>query len=187
MAEVTRRGLARNLLFGILAEGWRIGSRFILTPIILANIGIEGYGVWTLLFSITAQVALLNTSFGAAYAKLTAELDAQERYAQIGAELGSGMLIMGVLSLLGGSIVFWLRDTLLLAMGVPLDMLEAASSALIIVVGIFLLRFVFGAMRRVLEGLQRLDLVLKTDIVTSFIEFSVALVLILRGWGLLGL
>ena len=93
MAKVTGRALARSSGFGIGAEVWRILSRLILTPIIISKLGIAGYGTWTVLFSITAQFGVVKISFGAAYAKLTAEYDSKGDYHTLRSIISAGIVI----------------------------------------------------------------------------------------------
>ena len=48
MAQVTAKSSARNSVYALVAQVWRIASRFLLTPLIIAKLGLEGYGVWML-------------------------------------------------------------------------------------------------------------------------------------------
>ncbi len=77
MAQVTARALGRRSLYGLVAQIWRIGSGFVLTALIIARIGLEGYGVWTLLFSLCAYATVVDKTFSTAFSKFAAEYDAK--------------------------------------------------------------------------------------------------------------
>ena len=187
MAKVTTKGLARNSAYALFAQVWRIGSRFVLTPLILALIGLEGYGAWTLIFTICAYVNVVDTNFGVAYTKFTAEYDAKGDYDRLARIIGSGMVLIGSIGAVAIAIIWSLRFPILKYLGVPHEMLTDAGHALLIVMICVLVRMSVGCVFQVLTGLQRLDLRHKFGILASAIEFVVSLVLLYRHWGLMGL
>ncbi len=187
MAEVSFRSLSRNSFYAALAELWRIGTRFILTPIIIAKLGLTGYGTWTLLFSICGYADVLNTSFGLAYNKFTAEYDRKGDYKLLSQIISSGIVLIGGLGLLGLTIIFWARVPILRGLAVPAHLLHDASIALPLVGAAMVLRISFGCFFQVLAGLQRLDLQHKLNVLASAVEFGIAIALLAMGYGLLAL
>ena len=187
MATVTIRTLGRNSAYAALTELWRIGSRIVLTPLILTRIGLDGYGVWTLLFSVCAYVSVVNTSFGLAYTKFTAEYDAKRDYRGLSQIVGTGMLLVGSLALLGLSGLWLARFPILDFLGVPAEMAPKATKALFVVGACVLMRMSLGSVFEILTGLQRMDLQYKLNILASVVEFTVSLILLETGRGLLGL
>lgn len=187
MSKVNARNLGRNSLFATLSHLWRIGSRFVLTPVIIAQMGMEGYGTWTLLFSVSASVAVLDTSFGLVYAKYTAEYDRRGDYEALSEILGTGIALVMAIGVVGIG-VFWLfRAAVFDVLNVPDDLTESAGLALVLILSALLLRMSYGASYQVLSGLQRSDLHYKLIILASLLDFAVALPLLLAGWGLLAL
>jgi O-antigen/teichoic acid export membrane protein len=187
MTQVTGRALARNSLFAVIEQLWRIGSRIILTPMIIYRLGMEGYGVWTLLFTICAYVNAVDVNFGVAYNKLAAEHDARRDYRKLSEIIGAGMTLVGLFALAALSVIWLVRDPLLRLFKVPEEMVADAGWALLVVSVCVVLRMSMGCAFPVLQGLQRTDLRNLLSIVASLIEFVVTIVLLLRGWALLGL
>lgn len=187
MAKVSLQTLGRSTLVAGLAEIWRILSRFILTPIIIATIGMEGLGTWTLVFSVAAYVSMANASVGLAYVKLTAECVHHERYGELERVLGSGMTGIGSIALVGLVIVALLGRTILEALGAPPEQIHNGSWALVLVMSALVLRMSLGCCNDVLAGLQRIDLTYRLQIFASIVEFVVTLPLLFNGYGLLGL
>ncbi|UCG16674.1 MAG: oligosaccharide flippase family protein [Phycisphaerales bacterium] len=187
MAQVTIRSLGRSSAYGAIAQIWHIGSRFVLTPLIIAKLGLEGYGVWTLLFTLCAYVSVINTSFGISYSKFTAEYDAKRDYRSLAQILGSGMMLIGSIAVVALTVLWLCRLPILRTLRVPHDMLPQAGDALLVVSVCVLVRMSVGCVFQVLAGLQRLDLQYKMQILASGIEFVVSIVLLYRGWHLLAL
>jgi O-antigen/teichoic acid export membrane protein len=187
MARVTTKGLARSSGFGLGAELWRILSRLFLTPLIITKLGLAGYGTWTVLFSITAQLGIVNASFGVAYAKLTAEYDSRGDYKTLTSILSSGMVLVLSFAVVALTTIWFARVPLLDLVKVPEESIDDAATALMIVTSVVLIQLSAGSVTRALEGLQRLDLVYALRILASFIDFCVTMTLLIMGYGLKGL
>lgn len=187
MAEVSFRTLSRNSIYAAVVEFWRVGSRFILTPIVIGKLGLTGYGTWTLIFSICGYADVLNTSFANAYSKYTAEFDRKRDYESLSQIISSGVAMMGALGLLGWTLVFWIREPILAFVRVPESLFADAVTALPMIAGMMAVRLSFGCFFQVLAGLQRLDLQHKLNILASVVEFVVTIVLLMLGYGLTAL
>ncbi len=187
MAEVTVKSLGRSAAYGVVAQVWRIGSRFVLTPLILSRIGLDGYGVWTLLFTLCAYVNLVDATFSIAYSKFTAEYDAKGDYRTLAQIIGSGMAFVGGIGAVVLTLLWLWHAPILNGLGVPAEMVPQAGQALLIVSACVLMRMCAGCVFQVLAGLQRLDLRYKLGILASAIEFGVSIVLLYAGHGLLAL
>lgn len=187
MANVTAKGFGRNTLYGVLAQVWRIGSRIVLTPLIIAKIGLEGYGTWTLLFTLCAYAAVVDRTFSTAYGKFTAEFDAKGEYRSLAQVISSGVAFVTVLSATALAVVWLFRSPILRGLGVPDAMVPQAGRALLVVLVAVSLRMSLGYVLQVLAGLQRMDLQYKLGILASAVEFVTAIILLCLGWELLGL
>ncbi len=171
----------------MVTQVWRIASRIILTPLILAQIGLTGYGVWTLLFTICRYVNAVDANFGVAYNKYTAEYDARGDYGTLSEIVGAGIVLVGSIAVAAFALFWAIRLPLLRLLQVPETMLDNAALALMIILASVALRMSFGCAFPILNGLQRMDLRDMLGILASVIEFVVSIVLLYRGWRLLGL
>ncbi len=187
MAKVELSTLARSSVVAWLAEAWRIGSRFILTPLVLSQIGKDGYGVWTLVFSVSNYVSMVNASFGVAYIKVTAECARSGDRERLERLLGSGMMAIGGIAVIGLLVTWAVGELILAAINVPPEWLHQGRIALLMVMGCLVLRMSFGCALEVLAGLQRIDLQYRLSILASIIEFCITLPLLFLGWGLVGM
>ena len=133
MTAINIKTLGRSSLTGGVAQLWRILSRFILTPVIIAQIGMDGYGVWTLVFSVAAYVEMTNVSLGLAYTKFTAECVRHRRYDELTHIIGSGMSVVGSVAVVGLLLAWLFGEPLLEALNVPPHMVGDAAIARLIV------------------------------------------------------
>lgn len=187
MAAIDINTLGRSSITGALAQAWRILSRFILTPIIIAEIGMEGYGAWTLVFSLAAYVDMSNLGLGLAYSKFTAECVRRQQYARLEEILGAGIAAIVPVGLLGLGVAWWFGESILEVLRVPPDLVPGAAFAMLVVIGAIVLRMTVGCRLEILAGLQRIDLTFRLQVLASIIEFVVSLPLLLLGHGLRGL
>lgn len=187
MTAINIKTLGRSSITSGLAQLWRILSRLILTPLIISSIGFEGYGVWTLVFSVAAYVQMTNASFGLAYTKFTAECVRHRRYDELTHIIGSGMTGVGSIAVLG-LLAAWLYGEPIMAwVGAPPEMVPDAALALVMILGVLVLRMTVGCTLEILGGLQRIDLTFRLNALSYLIEFVLSVPLLLWGYGLVGL
>lgn len=187
MSRVDFKSLKRSSTYAAAAELWRVASRFILTPITIAQIGLSGYGTWTLLFNVCAAVGVLNSSASTAYSKLTAEYDRRGDYLGLSAIISTGVFCIGAF-VTGVLLVIWLlSEPIFRLINIPPELFHDASVALALLMVVLLARMTLGSGLQILAGLQRMDLQFKLRILGSAIEFLITVPLLLAGYGLIGL
>ena len=91
---------ARNSIYSMIANGFYLLSRFLLTPFILKYLSIEDYGLWSLCFVIISFLALTNIGLEGTYIKYVAEFHARQETDKINKLLSTGLLFTAVVSLL---------------------------------------------------------------------------------------
>ena len=187
MTDVNTRSLARSSLYVNAAQLWQMASRLVLTPAVIAALGLDGYGAWTLVFSLCSYAIALDTGFGWAYAKLTAELDQRGEYALLSEIISSGLVMVGSLAGLGLG-ALWLSHTWILpVLGVPPHLLHDTERTLLVLSLAVVLQTTGGCVLPVLAGLQRMDLQYQIKIAGAVMEFATALPLLLAGVGMVAL
>lgn len=187
MAAINIKTLGRSSITGGLAQLWRVLSRFILTPVIINELGMSGYGVWTLVFSIAAYVDMSNVSLGLAYTKFTAECVRKRRFDELSRIIGSGIALVTPIGVAGVLVAAIWGESILGRLNVPTELLSDATWALVVIIAMMLLRMTVGCRLEILAGLQRIDLTFRLYVIASIIEFAASLPLLLMGYGLLGL
>jgi O-antigen/teichoic acid export membrane protein len=186
MTAIDIKTLGRSSLTTAFVQLWRIASRLVLTPIILAKLGWAGYGAWALVFSLSAYVQMTNASFGLAYTKFTAEYVRQRRFDELTHVIGSGMTAVGSIALVGLCAAWVFGEPILRWLEVPPELLADTAVALVVVLAVLVLRMTVGCTLEILGGLQRLDLTQRLNALSVLVEFVVTVPLLLWGPGRLG-
>ncbi len=187
MTAINLKTLGRSSITGALSQAWRILSRFILTPIIIGQLGMEGYGVWTLVFSVAAYVQMTNASVGLAYTKFTAECVRRGRFEELSYIIGSGMTGLGSIAVAFWGLAWIFGEPVMAWLNVPAPLLDDSVIALLLVIGALVLRMTVGCTNEILAGLQRIDLTYRLHVLASLVEFAVVVPALLLGYGLVGL
>jgi len=187
MSAVSVRTLARSSVYVNAAQLWQMGSRLVLTPLVIARLGLAGYGAWTLVFSLCSYAIALDAGAGWVYAKLTAELDERREYALLSEVISSGLVLVGSAAALGLSGVWLARAWLLPLLGVPQHLLHETARTLAVLAVAVVFEASAGCVLDVLAGLQRMDLQYRFIILGSVAEFATTLSLLLGGGGMVAL
>lgn len=187
MARVTLGGLVRSSSLAGAAQIVRALSSMVLTPVVLAAIGLEGFGVWALLFSLSNSINVIGVSFGNAYAKFTADSEARRDFDGLAERVGAGLVLIGGIAIVGLALLALSSEWLLRMSSVPETLLPSAKTAFLIVCVTVFSMLSIGCVRQILAGLQRTDLSSIGQGVTSLAYLGLAWVLVQRGHGIVGL
>ena len=186
-AAVTGDVLARNSFFELLAQASRTVLKIVQTPIVLAVLGLERYGIFSLIFALCVYIEQFNMSFGFAYSKFTAEFDVKGEFKKLAAVISSGIVIVCS----GAAVVislFWIFQTPILSFfRVRESYIEDAGAAFFVVVLALMIRMSVGCYWRMLAGLQRVDLQKKLEIVANVLEMGLSLALLFTLGGVVSL
>ncbi len=187
MSEVTARALARSSLHMNAMQIVQMASRLVLTPIVIGRLGLEGYGVWVLLFTVCSSATAINSGVYLAYVKITAELDERRDYVSMTQVISSGMALMTIFSATVLGAIWLLRGSLLPTLGVP-PLLQADAGRVLGLLSLaILVETGAGCTSYVLAGLQRMDLQYRFKLTGLVVELAVDILLLLTGYGMASL
>jgi O-antigen/teichoic acid export membrane protein len=141
---------------------------FVLSPYVVRHLGNEGYGVWTLILSLTGYLGLLDLGVRGAVTRYIAKFHSEANHNRSSEIASSAALIFGTAGLIAILASLICAYGVIGHMNIPPDYMGAARAVLILTglsVATSLINGVFGG---VLVGLQRFDL-------TNGIEVSISL------------
>lgn len=176
-----------NTAFNALGKFWGIILGIFLTPYIIHSIGVERYGVWAVVGSVTGYFGLLDFGIGTSYVKYIAEFYTKRDYENINRVVNSGLLFYLIFTCFLVAAAYLFFPTILLLLKIP----EEFRAETVFVFWTGLLTFcisnaasVFAAVQ---NGLQRMAVYNKISVAVS-IPTTCAIILVLRyGYGLRGL
>jgi O-antigen/teichoic acid export membrane protein len=181
------RGLIRNVMSNWGAYVLSMGVNFFLSPYVVRRLGNTGYGVWTLILSLTGYLGLLDLGVRGAVTRYVAKFHAESEDGRASNLASSAMMIFssaGLFAVLtSGILAAFVVDK----MRIPPQYLLASKMVLVITglnIAASLVNGVFGG---VVVGLQRFDLANGIEIVNSILRAATIVLILHLGYGIVTL
>ncbi|HWN22520.1 MAG TPA: oligosaccharide flippase family protein [Gaiellaceae bacterium] len=182
------RLLRRNviLIYGVHAVG--LASGLVVTPIIVAALGTEQFGIWALIGSILGFIGLLDLGIGPSVIRFAAEQRGRNAHQETSELTSTAFAIYLVLALVTSLLAVVLAWLLPLAIEISDEYVRAAQVAVVLAVGSFVIRFPIGLFGFLLAGQQRYDVLNIGNLLGAVLYFALAAgILYLVGGGLVTL
>ena len=187
-APANRRGMAasigRNTIFGIGSNIAQIGTRLFTVPIVIAHLGLDGYGIWAIIMTTAGYMRFGSVGIKSAFQKYVAEATGSGDYEKANRLLSTGSVLMLVLSVAGLVPTAIFSRTLASAAGVPAQFLSAVAGAITLLAFIMMLSNAGAGYEAVVMGGHRIDLTRRFNMIFTVLE-AIAIVIFLHfGYGL---
>jgi O-antigen/teichoic acid export membrane protein len=153
--------IGTNAVFGVIARLAQAGTRLVTVPIVIAHLGLGGYGIWAIIMTAAAYMRFGSIGIKSAFQKYVAEATGNGNYERANQLLSTGTAVLLVLSILGLLPISLLSRPLATAAGVPPQFLESAAHAISILAVIMLLSNFGAAFEAIVMGGHRIDLARK--------------------------
>jgi O-antigen/teichoic acid export membrane protein len=179
--------IGRNTLFGIVANVAQVGARFVTVPIVIHHLGLEGYGIWSVLMSVAAYMSLGGAGVKSAFQKYAAEATGSGDFERASKLISTGTAAVLLISITALVPVALFSHQLAGVAGVPPRFLNSAAHAILLMAFMMILINAGGSYQAILMGAHRIDLQKKLYI-ASMVAGSIATIIVLRfGFGLLAM
>jgi len=179
--------VTRNTFSNVLGYVWATGVALLLVPYTVTRLGVEGFGIWSLIFIVTTYLGLLDFGLKAAIIKYVAEHHTRENQVALNGVVTAGVvLFVGLGAGLTGLALITARPMLDLFRIPP----ESYGDAMVVLLGavVYLaLTNLSNVFQSVLTGLQRLDWVNLISIGASTLNVVTTVGALELGYGLRGL
>jgi O-antigen/teichoic acid export membrane protein len=179
--------IGRNTVFGVIARFAQVATRLVTIPIVIAHLGLGGYGIWSIVMTTAAYMRFGSIGIKSAFQKYVAEATGTGDYETANKLLSTGCAAMLVLSIAVLIPVAWFSTALAKAAGVPPEFLHSAAESISVLALIMVLSNVAGVYEAIVMGGHRIDLV--RNFATFFtVAEAVAIVILLHfGYGLVAM
>lgn len=171
----------------ILVPVVKIGTTFIMAPVIVKALGNYDYGIWAIVFSVVGYMGLLDMGMQPAIVRYVAKYHALKDNKELMNIYSTSLLFLGIIGAL--ICIFFIGwafiDPQLLA-GHSQDV-EKYTYFLLIVGMLMINNFTGAVFDCFLQGLQRYDIRSAVTILNTIVGNAIAYVLLTRGGGLLTL
>lgn len=175
----------RNALgtYGVYAAA--IVSGLLVTPITLHALGVEGFGIWAFVGSITIYLSILDLGVGPSIVRFAAEARGRQSPEDTNALASTGLTLYAVIGLVTlplGVGLAWLVPELI---AMPEDLVWPARIATLLLVLSIAARFPLGLFNNLLVGQQRFDLLNLANFVGTVLYAALVAVFLPHGGGLI--
>jgi O-antigen/teichoic acid export membrane protein len=161
----------------------QVGSRLVTIPMVIAHLGLGGYGIWSIIMSMAAYMRFGSAGIKSAFQKYVAEATGNgdfERASKLLSTGAAGMLLLSAAAIP----VALLSRTLAKAAGVPPEFIAAAAKSISALAIIMILSNMGAAYEGIVMGGHRIDLARNFSAAFSVAEAIAIIILLHLGHGL---
>jgi O-antigen/teichoic acid export membrane protein len=177
----------RNVFWNWSHVGLGLFSALILSPYIIRKLGAEGYGIWSLVFSILGYYGLLDFGFRSAVVYFSARYMATGEHDKLNSLISTLTLFSSAMALVLGAVTVVLSRHADRLFKVSPGM-QPTFAVLILLVGLAVsLNVVFNIAGGVLEGAQRFDLANQARIASFVVRYFGGAAMLALGFGLVSM
>ena len=178
-------GVIRNVFSNWGAYILAIGVNFFLSPYVVRHLGNTGYGVWTLLLSLTGYLGLLDLGVRGAVTRYVAKFHTDGDHKKASNVASSAMLIFSTAGMTAIALSLILSAFVVGRMHIPAQYLVSARVVLILIGLNIATSLVSGVYGGILVGLQRFDLTNSIEIGINVFRAAATVLVLQLGYGII--
>jgi O-antigen/teichoic acid export membrane protein len=179
--------IGTNTIFGIILGGTQVSTRLITIPIVIAHLGLGGYGIWSIIMTTAAYMRFGTVGVKSAFQKYVAEATGTGDYSKASQLLSTGCAAILTLSVVGLIPIAFFSHALAQAAGVPSQFLKETSSSISVLALIMVMANVGAVFEAIIMGGHRIDIARRFGIGFAIVEAIAIVALLHFGYGLLAM
>jgi len=176
--------IGKNTVFGVIARVTQLATRLVTIPIVIAHLGLDGYGIWSIIMTTAAYMRFGSIGIKSAFQKYVAEAVAKGEFILTNQLLSTGCAFMLMLSAAGLVPVALFSRQLAEVSGVPSQFLSSSAKAIFVLALIMTFSNVGAVYEAIVMGGHRIDLARKFTTLFCVAEAVAILVVLHFGCGL---
>lgn len=176
--------IGKNTIFGVVAKMAQVATRLVMIPVVIAHLGLDGYGIWSIIMTTAAYMRFGSIGIKSAFQKYVAEAVTRDEYETTNQLLSTGCAFMLMLSVAGLLPVAAFSQQLARASGVPPQFLASSAKAISVLALIMVISNVGAVYEAIVSGGHRIDLARKFTTFCCVAEAVVIMSLLHFGYGL---
>lgn len=179
--------IVKNTLYNIVSYGYSAIVGFFLVPFVIKKLGLNRYGIWSLITMITGYFSLIDFGIGQSFERYIAEYKAKNEIENLNYVINSGLLIYLFLFFILIPLSIFSQNFLIKILKIPEELHSEAKFIFkwaIIYIGI---SNIFGLFYSCIRGFQRMDITGKITIFLTTLHAIGVILFLNKGWGVKGL
>ncbi len=161
--------IGKNTLFGVIANGVQIATRLITVPVVIHHVGLDGYGIWSIIMVTAGYMRFGTAGIKSAFQKYVAEATGTGDYKPANILLSTGSISMLLLSVAGLIPAAIFSGKLAGLFGVPLPFHAAASASITVIALTYAISNFGSAFEAIVMGGHRIDLTRKFNTILTIL------------------
>jgi O-antigen/teichoic acid export membrane protein len=179
--------LFKNFSFGFAARIYYLGTRFLLTPITLAYVTLDEYGIWAACFILISYMGMSSMGISNVYIRYVAQFAAKGEQDKINKLVSTGLLVTGTIGTLVLAILIACLPACIHLLKIQPALTHVATVLILATAITFMVDLTFGVFNDILTGMQQIALNNLIWSVTVTVEVAVTVVMLRRGYGIYSL
>jgi O-antigen/teichoic acid export membrane protein len=176
--------VGKNALSGVLAKVAQVGTRLLTIPVVIAHLGLGGYGIWSIIMTIAAYMRFGTLGVKSAFQKYVAEATGTGDYDKANRLLTTGCVMMLVISIAGLIPIAIFSEQLVSLAAVPAEFASSAASAISVLALIMVMSNAGAVFEAIVMGGHRIDIARNLIAAFTVVEAVAILALLKLGYGL---
>jgi len=164
-----------------------IAVMFFLIPFMVSRLGVDMFGLWSLIFAVVGLFGLLDLGFATAAMKYVAELTASGDHAGRNEVLATLLVVYSVLGAVCLALVALLAGPASGWFDLPPDQAQPFTLALWLIGAVVAINFPASLVKAILIGSGRMHLVNAVELVITLVNAALIVILLEAGFGLVGM
>jgi O-antigen/teichoic acid export membrane protein len=168
--DASAPGLVRNTVFNGVASLVGLGVGLVLSPVLLATLGVERFGLWSLLWAVTGSLGLVDLRLAAAVTPLAAAAWARGERDRVTRIASTSVVFYGVLGAVEVGAAVLVARFPALVLWLPESLQGEARFAVVAAVAVFALNSVTSVFTSLLQGAQRFDAAARITVTVTVVR-----------------
>lgn len=174
-----------NAIYNLIPQLWFLGLTVFTTPFVLHRLGVDAYGILSIVTIVGGYLAFLDLGLNVAVIRFIAAHDAKGENEEIIRVTQTALFVFVVMAALTAAALFFLSSSFARLLSVPENLQSDAVLALRLGAISFGLNLVMGVFSAVPRALQRFDVVNLINVVIGTLQIVVTVILLAFGMRLL--
>src|ERR1044071_4221787 len=179
--------LISNAIYNLVPQVWFLGLTIFTTPFVLHRLGVDAYGILSIVTIVAGYLAFLDLGLNVAVIKFIAAHDAKGERDEIRRVIQTALCVFLVMGLATAAALFFFSGSLARLLNTPENMQTEAASALRLSAISFGINLVMGVFSAIPRALQRFDLVNAFNLILGTLQILGTVLLLVSGLGLLAI
>jgi len=176
--------LVRNTVFNGVASLVGLGVGLVLSPILLATLGVERFGLWSLLWAVTGSLGLVDLRLAAAVTPLAAAAWTRGERERVAVLASTSVVFYGVLGAVEVAAAVAVTRFPALVLWLPESLRGEARAAVVAAVAVFALNSLTSVFTSLLQGAQRFDVAARITVAVTLVRGVALAFIAVAGGGL---